>query len=206
MRRIRGRGRNNALQKKPGYVRIIGGRWRGKRIPVPDLPGLRPTPDRVRETLFNWLAPVIGGSGVLDLFAGTGALGLEAASRGAREVLLVERDRGAADRLRETAAALAPDRLAVVEADALAWLRSPSRPFDIVFLDPPYDAGLLQAAMRGLEAGGWLAPGAFIYLEAPAEAGPPALPEGWKLHRSGRAGAVGYHLARRPAQGREDGR
>jgi len=199
MRRIRSRGRNNALQKMPGYVRIIGGQWRGKRLQVPELPGVRPTPDRVRETLFNWLAPVIGGSRVLDLFAGTGALGFEAASRGAREVVLIEQDRRVAERLRGAAAALAPERLAVVEADALAWLGSPSRPFDVVFLDPPYDAGLLQRAMQGLEASGWLAPGAFIYLEAPAEAGPPRLPDGWKLYRTGRAGAVGYHLALRPA-------
>lgn len=206
MRRIRARGRHNALQKRPGYVRVIGGRWRGKRIPVPELPGLRPTPDRVRETLFNWLAPVIAGSRCLDLFAGTGVLGFEAASRGAREVVLVERDHGLAGRLRDAAATLAPDRLAVVEADALAWLRSPSQPFDIVFLDPPYDAGLLQAAAQGLQAGGWLAPRAFIYLEAPAEAGPPPLPGGWTAHRSGRAGAVGYHLALRARPGREDPR
>jgi 16S rRNA (guanine966-N2)-methyltransferase len=206
MRRIRGRGRNNALQKKPGHVRIIGGQWRGKRLRVPELPGVRPTPDRVRETLFNWLAPVIGGSRCLDLFAGTGVLGFEAASRGAREVVLIERDHGVAERLREAAAALAPDRLAVVEADALVWLGSPARPFDVVFLDPPYDAGLLQRATQCLEAGGWLAPGAFIYLEAPAEAGPPLLPDGWRLHRSGRAGAVGYHLALRPRVGREEPR
>jgi 16S rRNA (guanine966-N2)-methyltransferase len=206
MRRIRSRGRNNALQKRPGYVRIIGGKWRGRRLPVPDLPGLRPTPDRVRETLFNWLAPVIGGSRCLDLFAGTGVLGFEAASRGAREVVLVERDREAAGRLREAAATLAPDRLEVVHGEALAWLKSPAGPFDVVFLDPPYEAGLLDAAMRALDSGGWLAPGARIYLEAPAASGAPSLPPGWILHRSGRAGAVGYHLALRPREGGEDQR
>jgi 16S rRNA (guanine966-N2)-methyltransferase len=204
MRRNRSRGRNNALQKRPGYVRIIGGQWRGKRLPVPELPGLRPTPDRVRETLFNWLAPRLTGSRCLDLFAGTGALGFEAVSRGARGAVLVERDRRAVGRLREIAAALAPERLEVVEGDALAWLGSPPRPFDIVFLDPPYDGSLLPAAMRALDAGGWLAPGAMIYLEAPAAGGPPALPAGWKLHRSGRAGAVGYHLALRPGEGGEN--
>ncbi|MGQ0429733.1 MAG: 16S rRNA (guanine(966)-N(2))-methyltransferase RsmD [Gammaproteobacteria bacterium] len=203
MRRNRSRGAHNALQKKPGYVRIIGGRWRGRRIPVAPGAGLRPTPDRVRETLFNWLTPAISGSRCLDLFAGTGALGLEAASRGAAEVVLVERDREAAARLRDAAAALAPMEARVVEADALSWLGGPARPFDIVFLDPPFDADLLPAAMRGLESGGWLAPGARIYLEAPAAQGPLALPAGWTLHRTGRAGAVGYHLALRPAAGRE---
>jgi len=198
VRRNRVRGRNNALQKKPGYVRIIGGRWRGRRIGVPELPGLRPTPDRVRETLFNWLAPGIAGSRCLDLFAGTGALGLEAASRGAGQVVLVERNGKAAGRLREAAAALAPEACEVVQADALEWLRGTPRPFDVVFLDPPYEAGLLEASMRQLESGGWLAPGARIYLEAPAANGVPALPPGWVLHRSGCAGAVGYHLALRP--------
>jgi 16S rRNA (guanine966-N2)-methyltransferase len=195
MRRNRSRGAHNALQKKPGYVRIVGGRWRGRRIAVPPGDDLRPTPDRVRETLFNWLAPGIAGSRCLDLFAGTGALGLEAASRGAREVVLVENDREAAARLRELARVLAPSGARIVEADALAWLAGAAQPFDLVFLDPPYGAGLLEAAMAALESGGWLAPGARIYLELPAAQGPPRMPAGWTLHRSGRAGAVGYHLA-----------
>lgn len=197
MRPNRSHGRNNALQKKPGFVRIIGGKWRGRKLRVPGLEGLRPTPDRVRETLFNWLAPAIAGSRCLDLFAGTGVLGIEAVSRGAAQAILVERDPVAAGRLREAAAALAPERIQVVQGDALGWLASSPQPFDVVFLDPPFDAGLLQGAMRALESGGRLAPGAWIYLEAPAEAGPPELPPGWLLHRSGRAGAVGYHLARR---------
>ncbi len=198
VRRNRVRGRNNALQKKPGDVRIIGGQWRGRRIAVPERPGLRPTPDRVRETLFNWLAPAIAGSRCLDLFAGTGVLGLEAASRGARQVVLVEGDQEAVRRLREAVHALGPEACEVVQADALAWLRTAPRPFDVVFLDPPFEAGLLEAAMQALASGGWLAPGAFIYLEAPAQRGAPELPPGWVLHRSGRAGAVGYHLALRP--------
>jgi 16S rRNA (guanine966-N2)-methyltransferase len=195
MRRNRSRGAHNALQKKPGYVRIIGGRWRGRRIAVPPGTDLRPTPDRVRETLFNWLAPGIVGSRCLDLFAGTGVLGLEAASRGAGEVVLVENDREAAARLRELARALAPSVARVVEADALAWLGGPAQPFDIVFLDPPFGAGLLDSAARALESGGWLAAGARIYLELPAVQGAPPMPAGWTLHKSGRAGAVGYHLA-----------
>jgi len=201
MRRDRGSTRNNAVQNRPNTLRIIGGEWRGRRIRFPGLAGLRPTPDRVRETLFNWLAPDVAGSRCLDLFAGSGALGLEALSRGAAGVTFVEREREAADRLRETVNQLASGRAQVVQADALVWLGGASEPFDIAFVDPPFDSGLLPAAMHALEAGGWLMPAARIYLEGPAKAGPPELPRGWVLHRSGRAGAVGYHLARRQAGG-----
>ena len=178
-------------------LRIIGGDWRGRRIRFPGEGGIRPTPDRVRETLFNWLMARVRGSRCLDLFAGSGALGLEALSRGAAHVTFIERGRENAARLRETAAALAPGRAAVIEADALAWLQGPPAAFDIVFLDPPFAAGVLDESMHRLESRGFLAPGAFIYIEMPASAGPPALPAGWRPHRSGRAGAVGYHLARR---------
>ena len=201
MRRDRGSTRNNAVQNRPNTLRIIGGEWRSRRIRFPGLAGLRPTPDRVRETLFNWLAPDLAGSRCLDLFGGSGALGLEALSRGTASVTFVEREREAADRLRETVSELAPGRAMVVQADALAWLGGTAQPFDIAFVDPPFDSGLLPAAMRALESGGWLAPEARIYLEGPARAGPPELPGGWILHRSGRAGAVGYHLARRQPGG-----
>jgi len=201
MRRDRARPRNNALQKDTGQLRIIGGEWRGRKIRFPAVDGLRPTPDRVRETLFNWLAPVIAGSRCLDLFAGSGALGLEALSRGAARVGFVERDREAARQLEETALALAPGRAVVHRADALAWLAGAATAVDVAFVDPPYDSGLLAETVRALETGGWLAPGAFIYLEAPAKSGLPALPPSWSMHRTGRAGAVGYHLARRSAAG-----
>ncbi len=201
MPRDRAGPRHNALQKNAGQLRIIGGEWRGRKIRFPAVTGLRPTPDRVRETLFNWLAPVIAGSRCLDLFAGSGALGLEALSRGAARVSFVERDRTAASHLEEAAAALAPGRSTVYQADALAWLAGPAAAADIVFVDPPYDSALLPDTMRALENAGWLAPGAFIYLEEPAKAGPPVLPASWSLHRTGRAGAVGYHLARRSAAG-----
>ena len=181
-------------------LRVIGGEWRGRKIRFPGKGGIRPTPDRVRETLFNWLSAAVPGSRCLDLFAGSGALGLEALSRGAREATFVDQNRENAAKLRETLALLAPDRATVVQADALAWLKGPATPFDVAFLDPPFDGGLLAGAMRGLESGGWLAPGAFIYVEMPAKSGEPALPAGWILHRSGRAGAVGYHLARRVGQ------
>jgi 16S rRNA (guanine966-N2)-methyltransferase len=201
MPRDRAGPRHNALQKNTGELRIIGGEWRGRKIRFPAITGLRPTPDRVRETLFNWLAPVITGSRCLDLFAGSGALGLEALSRGAAHVSFIERDRDAARQLAVTARALAPARSAVHQGDALAWLAGPAAAADIAFVDPPYGAALLPEAIQALESRAWLAPAAFIYLEAPAKAGPPALPATWSLHRTGRAGAVGYHLARRNAGG-----
>ena len=178
-------------------LRIIGGEWRGRRIRFPGTGGIRPTPDRVRETLFNWLAPVIEGSRCLDLFAGSGALGLEALSRGAAKATFVERDRDAAAPLRETVEKLAATRATVVQADALSWLRGVAAAHDIVFLDPPFDSGVVEDSMHLVESRGWLAPAAFIYVEMPAKQGAPKLPEAWRLHRSGRAGAVGYHLARR---------
>jgi 16S rRNA (guanine966-N2)-methyltransferase len=201
MPRDRAGPRHNALQKNAGQLRIIGGEWRGRKIRFPAVAGLRPTPDRVRETLFNWLAPVIAGGRCLDLFAGSGALGLEALSRGAGRVTFVERDRAAARQLEETAAALAPGRAVVYQADAHARLAGAATPAHNAFLEPPNDSTLLPDTLRALVTGGWLAPGAFIYLEASAKSGLPALPASWSMHRTGRAGAVGYHLARRSAAG-----
>jgi 16S rRNA (guanine966-N2)-methyltransferase len=185
----------------PGNVRIIGGRWRGSKLPVADIPGLRPTSDRVRETLFNWLQPVIPGARVLDLFAGTGALGLEAASRGAATVVLVERDTGLAASLRATAARLSgpgdPNRVEVACADALFWLgRAPDTRFDLVFVDPPFAAGLWLPALAAL--GPWLADDAWVYVESPRD-GPPAIGPGWLPHREGATRDVLYALYRRAA-------
>jgi len=180
----------------PGKIRIIGGRWRGTRLDVPDAPGLRPTSDRVRETLFNWLQPVLPGARVLDLFAGSGALGLEALSRGAASAVLIERDAKLAAALRATTARLEGGEAAsVVQADALAWLHAqPEGYFDLAFVDPPFDAnfwgGVLPVLTAKLAADGWL------YVESPhaAEAAPP--PE-WALHREGRTREVRYALYRR---------
>ncbi len=179
-------------------VRIIGGQWRNTRLPVLDADGLRPTSDRVRETLFNWLMPALPGARVLDLFAGSGALGMEAVSRGAARATLVERDVGLAAALR-TAANRLPggDGLEVVHADALVWLRtaaSEGRRYDIVFLDPPFEAGLWEGAIEGvlplLAEEGWL------YVEgSPATAAAPPAP--WRLHREGRTREVAYRLYRR---------
>ena len=178
-----------------GQVRIIGGRWRGTKLAVPDRPGLRPSSDRVRETLFNWLMPVLPGARVLDLFAGTGVLGLEALSRGAAQATLVERDPGLAMALREAVARLsAPAE--VHAADAVAWLGSRAEMFDLVFLDPPFADGLWERALAGLASR--LSPGAWIYLESPAEV-VPGVPPGWALHREGRTRDVRYALYRTPA-------
>ncbi|MGD8828946.1 MAG: 16S rRNA (guanine(966)-N(2))-methyltransferase RsmD, partial [Gammaproteobacteria bacterium] len=170
-------------------------RHRGRRLPFPDVPGIRPSPDRVRETLFNWLAPVIVGARCLDLFAGSGALGLEALSRGAESVVFVDRERRAVQAIREHLAVLGVEGSEAVERDVRAWLTGPGEPFDIVFADPPYAGDLLPAVTEALEAGGWLAPGAQIYLEARAGRPPGPLPAGWQLARSKKAGQVGYHLA-----------
>jgi 16S rRNA (guanine966-N2)-methyltransferase len=181
-------------------VRIIGGEWRGRKLHFPPAAGLRPTPDRVRETLFNWLQFELAGTRCLDLFAGSGALGIEALSRGAAEAVFVERDAVSARAIRDMLAQLRCDRGRVEQVDALAWLElgpPASKPFDIVFLDPPYGEAWLPVLAEKLEGGGWLAPGAWIYLEDAAARGEPRLPAGWTLLRSKRAGDVGYHLARR---------
>lgn len=182
----------------PGRLRIIGGEWRGRKIDVPDREGLRPTPDRVRETLFNWLREDIEGARCLDLFAGTGILGLEALSRGAAEVTWVERDARACVQLRETLARIGVNGN-VVQADALQFLSGASRPYDLVFLDPPYAAELLKPSCALLEERGWLAPRAWVYLEQRESSELPPLPANWQLTRGRRAGQVGYHLALRLA-------
>jgi len=182
--------------RAPGAVRIIGGRWRGTRLPVAELDGLRPTSDRVRETLFNWLQPVLPGARVLDLFAGSGALGLEALSRGAREALLVERDPGAAEALRASVERLkAGGQATVVRADALSLLRTPLHGrFDVVFLDPPFAADCSAQVLSLLPP--WLAEEAWLYLEGPRQASPPPA-EGWIPHREGGTREVQYALFRR---------
>lgn len=163
-----------------GQVRIIGGRLRGSKLPVPDLPGLRPTGDRARETLFNWLQGDVAGARVVDLFAGSGVLGLESASRGAAEVWLVERDAAQARSLGESVARLKADTVQVACADALAWLASRSERFDLAFLDPPFGGQLLAPALAALAPR--LARQAWVYVEMPREADFVPPPH-WRLHR-----------------------
>ncbi|MCG5515616.1 MULTISPECIES: 16S rRNA (guanine(966)-N(2))-methyltransferase RsmD [unclassified Ectothiorhodospira] len=174
----------------PGRLRIIGGAWRSRRLPVPHAPGLRPTPDRVRETLFNWLQPIMPGARCLDLFAGSGALGFEAASRGASRVVMVERDARLAVHLREQVAALGAQQIEVQARDGLGYLRQCDEGFDLVFLDPPYRTGLLVESIEALERPGLLRPGARVYLEYESDASAPGLPAGWEVLRETRAGEV----------------
>lgn len=187
------------MKGAPGRIRIIGGTLRNSRLDVPDLPGLRPTPERVRETLFNWLAPVLAGVQALDLCAGTGALGIEALSRGAAAVRFVERDARAAQALHANLARLKAEGGAVTVADALAFLDGAATPFGLVFLDPPFAADLWPALAQRLEANGWLAAQAWVYVESPRDHAP-ALPPNWVLHREGRAGEVRHALYRRCAE------
>jgi 16S rRNA (guanine966-N2)-methyltransferase len=179
-------------------VRIIGGTLRGSILNVPERAGLRPTPGRARETLFNWLQGQLAGARCLDLFAGTGALGIEALSRGAASACFIEHDAGLADGLRAQLARLRQRDAQVVCADAPAWLRAgaPAQPYDLVFLDPPFADDLLFAVAGALEAGGWLASQALIHVEMPADGDfvPPAT---WSAWRDSRAGGVIHALFRR---------
>ncbi|ABM63071.1 16S rRNA (guanine(966)-N(2))-methyltransferase RsmD [Halorhodospira halophila] len=185
-------------RRRGSQLRIIAGQWRGRRLPIPAEIGVRPTGDRVRETLFNWLAPMLPGARCLDLFAGTGALGLEALSRGAAEVVLVERERRVADTLRRNLTTLGATQARVECADGVHYLRNrpAGGPFEIVLLDPPYGTGLLADCCHALATGGWLAPGAHIYIEDDRNTPTPPLPAGWHVHRQGRAGRCRFQLLR----------
>jgi 16S rRNA (guanine966-N2)-methyltransferase len=192
MKNVAKKGRSSAPS---GAVRIIGGAWRGRRVAVLEAPGLRPTADRIRETLFNWLAPIIAGARCLDLFAGTGALGLEALSRGAAEVCFVERQAAVARALEASLSRLRCETAQVIVADALRFLEGPPRRFDIVFLDPPFDGAVGLGDLCTLLGTGWLAGDGRVYLEMPRERALPALPPGWTVLREKSAGQVRYALA-----------
>lgn len=180
-----------------GEVRIIGGRWKRSKLPVADKPGLRPTPDRVRETLFNWLGQDLTGWRCVDAFAGTGALGFEAASRGAKDVMLVEQDAALVAQLRKLKEQLAAGGVQVQRGDGVATLRQwPAASAELVFLDPPFDADLFDAALQA--AAHAVAPAGYIYLEAPSAWNDDKLaPLGLALHRHMKAGAVHAHLLQR---------
>lgn len=186
-------------RRNPNTVRIIGGIWRGRKLTFADAPGLRPTPDRVRETLFNWLQGRIEGARCLDLFAGSGALGLEALSRGARTAVLLEANPVVAKHLRVQAAMLGAHHAQIEQIDALAYLDGGSQAFDVVFLDPPFDAKLWTQTATLLARNGWLAPNAFIYVESSAQGESVQFPEDWETLRDKTAGDVRYRLLRGPA-------
>jgi 16S rRNA (guanine966-N2)-methyltransferase len=191
------RGRKNG-------VRIIAGKWRGTRLSVIDQEGLRPTADRVRETLFNWLMPYLPDARCLDLFAGTGALGFEAASRGAAEVVMVERDARVAEGLRRNALRLGSPQITVVSADALYWLREHRQHFDIVFLDPPFKQNALPAICAFLCRSEIVDSSSLVYLEQPTGPDAERLPPGWRHLKAGRTSRVRYDLVAPGAGGDSD--
>ncbi|WP_313470950.1 16S rRNA (guanine(966)-N(2))-methyltransferase [Atlantibacter hermannii] len=195
--------------KKPsssgsGQIRIIGGQWRGRKLPVTDSPGLRPTTDRVRETLFNWLAPHMVDARCLDCFAGSGALGLESLSRYAAHATLLEMERAVAQQLQKNLATLKAANGQVVNTNTLNYLNQTGTPHDIVFVDPPFRKGLLDETLNLLEKNGWLADDALIYVESEVENGMPSVPASWHLHREKVAGQVAYRLYLRESQEARD--
>jgi 16S rRNA (guanine966-N2)-methyltransferase len=179
-----------------GQLRIIGGRWRGRKLRFRASAGLRPTPDRVRETLFNWLSTRIASSRCLDLFAGSGALGLEALSRGAAHCCFVDCHAGAVAAIREHLAQLGCSEAECIQADAMKFLRAGNTRtrYDIVFLDPPFLQHTLDAVCAALESGDWLADDATVYMESSVHDPEPAIPAAWTPHRDKRAGEVRYRL------------
>ena len=181
-----------------GQIRVIGGQWRGRKLPVLSSDGLRPTADRIKETLFNWLMFDIRECRCLDLFAGSGSLGFEALSRGANEVVLVEKEAGVAKQLTENLIRLSATQGKVMHTDALQFLQTPAHPFEVVFLDPPFHQQLLPQACQLLEENGWLSAHAKIYIER--EQGLNLiLPLNWRLLKDKQAGQVSYQLYEREA-------
>jgi len=185
--------------RQKNQLRLIAGTWRGRKLPFAPVHGVRPTPDRVRETLFNWLSPVIRGARCLDLFAGSGALGFEAASRGAAEVILVDNHTEVVRCLKQQTDVLDARQIRVVQAECSLYLHGQFHPMDIVFLDPPYRENLLPGCIEQLESGGWLMDEAWIYIEAGQDA-ELELPGNWEMFRSKSTGQVISYLIRRHAE------
>lgn len=184
-----------ATKGKKGSVRIIGGDWRGRRFPVPDSPGLRPSGDRSRETLFNWLQPWMPGARCVDLFAGSGILGIEAASRGASKVSLIELDRKVARQLVSSTVLLNSERLEVFQGDARIWLQAQEpESLDIIFLDPPFSLNMVDEMCSMIDENAVLKPGGLIYVETSANQPLATIPAGWQLWREKIMGEVGMRL------------
>ncbi|MDE1465047.1 16S rRNA (guanine(966)-N(2))-methyltransferase RsmD [Spartinivicinus poritis] len=200
MKSPRSKSRHTRNKKTTNYLRIIGGQWRSRKLAIPDLPGLRPTTDRVRETLFNWLMQAIPGANCLDAYSGTGALGLEALSRGAKFVQFIETSPAAAQQLSQHLSQLqvSRDDANITNTDAVMWLSQPgNQQFDVVFLDPPFHQGLLNQTCQLLETGDWLAADAYIYVEAEQDLTTLQVPACWQIHRQKQAGQVCFYLFKR---------
>jgi len=186
------------MAKGSNQLRIIGGEWRGRKLRFPDVANLRPTPDRVRETIFNWLMPMISGTRCLDLFAGSGALGLEALSRGAAITVFVDSHKKATQYIKEHLATLnITERAQVSTMDGMKYLKGEAKKYDLVFLDPPYKLNFLEKAIPLLESNAWLTHDAMIYIEIEKRQALPALPENWKQIKEKTAGEVNYFLYQR---------
>ncbi len=188
---------NSGKSTQPGRLRIVAGKWRSRLLPVADVDRLRPTSERIRETLFNWLAPTIAGATCLDLFAGSGALGLEALSRGAASVTFIEKSRTATQALENCLRTLDDSQGTVRQMNALSYLENAaSNDYDLVFLDPPFASDMAADLCRLLEKGGWLRPTAQIYLEQDKNHKLPDLPDGWQVIKEKTTGNVRYSLMR----------
>jgi len=186
------------VARQRNQLRITGGEFGSRRLHLPDAKGLRPTADRVRETLFNWLQGELTGAKALDLYAGSGALGFEALSRGAAHVTFVEKTRNVADQLRENIELLnCQSKAGVVNTAAERFLSQTESAFDVVFLDPPFADGLLGKAIQTLEEKALLSPQAWVYLEQDSAHDWPDMPENWAIHREGDAGQAAFRLMKR---------
>ncbi len=185
----------NKKRKVTNQLRIIGGKWRGRKLNFPDVPHLRPTSDRVRETVFNWLQTDVIEAHCLDLFAGSGALGFEALSRGAADVLLLDIHPESAKQLQQNCQLLSCENAQVIQQDARQWLRSPANSqYNLIFLDPPFEMGIVAEIATLLNENHWLADGAKIYLEQGCRPEPPELPTSWQLIKDKKAGQVRFQL------------
>ncbi|USE37265.1 16S rRNA (guanine(966)-N(2))-methyltransferase RsmD [Endozoicomonas sp. SCSIO W0465] len=186
---------NGSTPTPGGQLRIIAGEWRSRKLPVANVPGLRPTSDRIRETVFNWLTVFTPGARVLDVFSGTGALSIEALSRGASSATLLEKSPVAASTLKNNLALLNAEGAKVVETDSLSWLNQPAETgFDLIFLDPPFRMNLLEPACHLLESNGYLNEHSRIYIEVEKELNPLPIPKNWQLEKSKTAGQVSFSL------------
>ncbi|MGB0361155.1 MAG: 16S rRNA (guanine(966)-N(2))-methyltransferase RsmD [Endozoicomonas sp.] len=178
-----------------GQLRIIAGQWRSRKVPVADTPGLRPTSDRIRETVFNWLSMITPHAKVLDVFSGTGALSLEALSRGAHAATLLEKNSVAANMLKNNLSLLKASKAQVIETDSLSWLSCKAgAPYDLIFLDPPFRMNLLQPACALLEENGYLHENSYIYIEVEKELNPMPVPANWQVEKSKTTGQVTFSL------------
>ncbi len=198
--RLRSKQKVNTSSKQ-GQIRIIAGQWRGRKLPVKDLEGLRPTTDRVKETVFNWLAMDVRDANCLDCFSGSGSLGLEALSRYAANALLLEKDKNAAKQLQINLVTVKASNGKVVCTDTLSFLtQAAQQEFDLVFVDPPFRKGLLEPCCESLENNGWLSENALIYVEREKELTQPNLPSNWSLIKDKTAGQVIYQIYQRQPQ------